>query len=98
MNTNDKIKKIQKDITINNGFSFALTSVDLLIAYQAITQTPDSLGNVILTFVYAILITKNVKDKERLLKRLEELLKIQENERRLAELENKDDENSLKLK
>lgn len=98
MKTSDKIKKIQKDITINNGFSFALTSVDLLIAYQALTQKPDSLGHVILAFVYAILITKNIKDKERLLKRLEELLKIQENERRLAKLEKENDDHSLKLK
>lgn len=98
MNTSDRIKKIQKVISINNGFSFTLTSVDLLIAYQALTQKPDSLEHVILTFVCAILITKNIKDKERLLKRLEELLKIQENERRLKELENKDDNHSLKLK
>lgn len=98
MTTKESIKKIQTRISINNFSTYAILVLELLMAHQSLTLLPDSQLLVIFVILEALFITKNIKEKEELLKRLEELLLIESQENKLSKLENKDDTHKLKLK
>lgn len=94
MNTKETISEITKEITKKDNYTYGLLIMELLLASEYFINTPKSLPHVVLITIIALINTKNHHDRKILLKRLNYLLQMDE----LKKQENKDDENSLKLK